>query len=285
MSRTSSSAAFFKIAKHAVRKWWEDDALRLSAALSYYTFFSLAPLLTIAVGMASAVFDTPTVEEAVLHQFQKLVGETGAAAIKSMLDTAMRPARGAVATTVSVLTLLFIATGVFGELQDSLNLIWQIRPAKGTAGFWQALKNRFLSFILVIGSGFLLLVSLIISTMLSVLSQYLDRFVPGPQLMITLIDLVVSLGIITLLFAIMFKVLPDAHIAWRHVWIGAVATSLLFTIGKWAIGLYLGSGGLRDLYGAASSLMVILLWVYYSSLIFFLGAEFTVVYAKESKAR
>lgn len=271
---------FVRLLHAAAGKWWDDNALRLSAALSYYTLFSLAPLVTIAVAIAGLVADEHAVQDEVLGQFQGLLGKPGAEAVANMLERAHQPTQGAIATVLSVLTLLVVSMGMFSELQDALNLMWRI-PAKRGAAFWGALKNRALSFILVIGSGFLLLVSLIMSALLAALGKFILRALPGPQFILTFVDAVVSLTVITSLFAMMFKVLPDAHVAWRDVWAGAVATGILFTIGKWAIGLYLGGSPMASIYGAASSLMIILVWVYYSAMIFFLGAEFTVVYAKE----
>lgn len=271
---------FVRLLNTTVAKWWGDNALRLSAALSYYTLFSLAPLVTIAVAIAGLVADEHAVQHEVLGQFQGLLGQPGAEAVASMLESARQPTQGAIATVLSVLTLIVVSMGMFSELQDALNLIWRI-PEKRGAAFWRALKSRVLSFILVIGSGFLLLVSLIMSALLAALGKFILRAMPGPQFILTLVDSVVSLTVITLLFALMFKVLPDAYVAWRDVWVGAVATGILFTIGKWAIGLYLGGSAMASIYGAASSLMIILVWVYYSAMIFFLGAEFTVVYAKE----
>ena len=275
---------FVRLLSTTVMKWWDDNALRLSAALSYYTLFSLAPLLTIAVAIAGLVVDENAVQNEVLGQFQGLLGKPGAEAVANMLESARQPTQGTIATVFSVLTLIVVSMGMFSELQDALNLIWRI-PEKRGAAFWRALKNRVLSFILVIGSGFLLLVSLIMSALLAAVGKLILRAMPGPQAILTLVDAAVSLTVITLLFALMFKVLPDAYVAWRDVWAGAVVTGILFTIGKWAIGLYLGGSAMASIYGAASSLMIILVWVYYSALIFFLGAEFTVVYAREHGSR
>lgn len=267
-----------------VMRWWDDNALRLSAALSYYTLFSLAPLLTIAVAIAGLVVDEKTVRDEVLGQSQGLIGKPGAAAIADMLESAGQPVQGTIATVVSLVTLVIVSMGMFSELQDALNLIWRTKPKKSDA-LWGALKSRFLSFILVIGTGVLLLVSLLVNAFLAALGKFVLQAVPGPPVMLTFVDVAVSLPVITLLFALMFKVLPDGYIAWRDVWIGAVASGTLFIIGEWAIGLYIGSTSMASMYGAAASLMVILVWVYYSALIFFLGAEFTCVYANEHGSR
>ena len=262
----------------------DDNTLRLSAALSFYTLFSLAPLLTIAVAIAGLVVDKKVVQDEVLGQFKDLIGTPGADAIANMLESASQPVQGTIATVVSLIALVIVSMGMFSELQDALNLIWRITPKKNTAP-WGAIKSRFLPFMLVIGTGFLLLVSLIISAFLAALSKFILQAVPGPQVILIFVDVAVSLPVITLLFALMFKVLPDGYIAWMDVWLGAVASGTLFMIGKWVIGLYLGSMAMASMYGAASSLMIILTWVYYSGLIFFLGAELICVYANEYGSR
>jgi membrane protein len=275
---------FVRLLRETVTKWWGDKALRLSAALSYYTLFSLAPLLTIAVAIAGFVVDEGTLQNEVLTQFQALLGQPGAEAIAKMLASARHPARGTIATVLSLVTLVVVSMGMFSELQDALNLIWRIPGTEGT-GVWGEIKNKFLSFILVIITGFLLMVSLLISASLAAVGKFVHREVPGPEMIMTLFDMTVSLIVISLLFALMFKVLPDTFVGWGDVWVGAAVTGVLFTVGKWAIGLYIGTSLMASIYGAASSLMVILVWVYYSAMIFFLGAEFTVVYANEYGSR
>ncbi|HSL05315.1 MAG TPA: YihY/virulence factor BrkB family protein [Nitrospiraceae bacterium] len=272
------------LVKTTVMRWWDDNALRLSAALSYYTLFSLAPLLTLAVAIAGLVVDEKTVRDEVLDRSQGLIGKPGAEAIADMLESAGQPVHGAIATVVSLVTLVIVSMGMFSELQDALNSIWRTKPKKSDA-LWGALKNRFLSFILVIGTGVLLLISLLVNAILAALGKFVLLAVPGPQVMPTFVEAAVSLPVITLLFALMFKVLPDGYVAWRDVWLGAVASGTLFIIGEWAIGLYIGSTAIASMYGAAASLMVILVWVYYSALIFFLGAEFTCVYANKYGSR
>jgi len=267
-----------------VMKWWDDNTLRLSAALSFYTLFSLAPLLTIAVAIAGLAVDEKVVQDEVLGRFKGLIGTPGADAVANMLESASQPVQGAIATVVSLVTLIIVSMGMFSELQDALNLMWRITPKKNAA-LWDAIKSRFLPFMLVIGTGALLLVSLILSAFLAALSTLILQAVPGPQVILTFVDVAVSLPVITLLFALMFKVLPDGYIAWMDVWLGALASGTLFMIGKWVIGLYLGSTAMVSMYGAASSVMIILAWVYYSALIFFLGAELTCVYANEYGSR
>ena len=269
-----------RVLKDTVMKWWDDNALRLSAALSYYTLFSLAPLLTIAVAIAGVVIDVATVQDELRDQFQALIGKSGAEAIANMLHSASQPVQGSIATIVSLITLVVVSMGMFSELQDALNLIWRI-PGKRSTMLWRALKSRLLSFILVIGTGFLLLVSLIIYAILAAVGRFVHRAIPGPEIVTALVDAVGSPTVITILFAVMFKMLPEGYIAWKDVWVGAIATATLFMAGKWAIGLYLGGAAMASMYGAASSLMAVLVWVYYSALIFFLGAEFTYIYAHE----
>jgi len=273
-----------RLAKKTVMKWWDDNVLRLSAALSFYTLFSLAPLLTIAVAIAGLVVNEKVVQDEVLSQFKDLIGAPGADAIANMLESASQPVQGTIPTIVSLVTLVIVSMGMFSELQDALNLIWRIAPKKNAA-LWGAIKSRFLPFMLVIGTGLLLLVSLILSAVLAALSKFVLQALPGPQIILIFVDVAVSLPVITLLFALMFKVLPDGYIAWMDVWFGALLTGTLFMIGKWVIGLYLGSTAMVSMYGTASSLMIILAWVYYSGLIFFLGAELTCVYAHEYGSR
>ena len=201
-----------------------------------------------------------------------------------MLHSASQPVQGGIATIVSLITLMVVSMGMFSELQDALNFIWRI-PGKHSAVVWRALKNRLFSFILVIGTGFLLLVSLIMNAILAAVGKFVHRTLPGPAVIAPLIDEVASPIVITVFFAAMFKMLPEGPISWKDVWIGAMATAVLFLVGKWAIGLYLGGAAMASMYGAASSLMAVLVWVYYSALIFFLGAEFTYVYAHEYGTR
>ena len=267
-----------------ITKWWSDNPWRLSAALSYYTLFSLAPLLTIAVGIAAVVADKEAVQEELFGQFKGLMGTQGAEAMANMLRSTGHPVDGTIVTLVSLVTLLLVSMGMFSELQDALNLIWGI-PEKSSSSIWRTLRTQLVSFMLVICTGFLLLTSLIMSVSLSALGTFIQRAGPWPQTIMTVVELTASLIVITVLFALMFKILPEAHITWRDVSLGAVATAALFTLGKWAIGLYVGRVVMTSMYGAASSPMAILVWVYYSALIFFLGAEFTYVYAYEYGSR
>ncbi len=273
--------ACWDLLKEAASKWSEDDAARLGAALAYYTVFSLAPLLLIVLFVVGLVWggQSGAVRAEVLGQVEALAGPEGAALVRTMLEE-VRPGSGSVlAVAAGVAALLFGATGVFAQLQGALNAIWEVRrrPGRGLRGFVVA---RLLSFGMVLGIGFLLLVSLVVSALLAALDSLLTGITPLAQWLFHLLNLVVSFGVVTLLFAMIFRYLPDVEIAWRDVGIGAALTALLFTLGKFAIGLYLGSSSVASAYGAAGSLVVLLLWVYYSAQLLFFGAEFTQVYAR-----
>ena len=275
MSRMGATVA---IAKDTFAAYNEDKVPRLGAALAYYTLFSLAPLLMIVIAVASVIFGQDAAAGRIAGEIQGLVGEKGAEAIQAMLQNAStEKASGIIATIVGLATLLFGASGVFGELQDALNTIWGVKPREGR-GLFDMVKDRFFSFAMVLGIVFLLLVSLVVSAALAAL----DKFGSGrvPSLMMHSLDLVVSVAVVALLFAMIFKILPDVRIAWRHVWIGAFATSVLFTLGKILIGLYLGRSSVASAFGAAGSLVVVLVWIYYSAQILFLGAEITKAYTR-----
>ena len=266
-------------------KWWNDNALRLSASLSYYTLFSLAPMLIIVIAVAGLLFGQDAVEGRLMEEIQGLVGVESALAIQSMIQHARKPGANATATLISLTAMVVLSTGVFVELQDALNLIWRIAPRESSASaFWRILKGRLFSFCLVIGIGFLLIVSLALSAAVAAIGRFFSALLPGPEALMHGLYAVVSLALFTALFGMMFKILPDTFIAWRHVWMGAFVTAVLFTIGKVGIGLYLGKTGVASAYGAASSLAVILLWVYYSAMILFFGAEYTYVSTRMSPA-
>jgi membrane protein len=268
--------------RNTVEQWNSDKAPQLAAALAYYTIFSMAPLLIIVIAIAGLVFGHSAAENQIIGQIRSMVGEQSALLIQDMLKSARRPADGVLATIIGLVTLVAGAAGAFGQLKAALNTIWDVPPAQepgGLAGLLNTLKQEFLSFAMVLGIGFLLLVALVLSAALAALSNFANNNVTVPPVIWETINFVVSFGIITLLFAAIYKVLPDAKIAWQDVWIGAALTSLLFTIGKLLLGLYLGRSSVALSYGAAGSLVVILLWVYYSVQILFFGAEFTQVYA------
>jgi membrane protein len=273
----------WNLIKETFKSWDEDRAPRLAAALAYYTIFALAPLLIIAIAVAALFFDEAQVRQNMLNEIGALVGQNGRQAIEAMMDGASKPTTGLIATVIGVVTLLIAAGGFFNQLQDALNTIWEVQPKPGR-GVWGIIKDRALSFTMVLATGFLLLASLIISTILSAAGKLLGGHIGDQALFWQLINLVASFGISTLLFAVIFKVLPDAKILWRDVWIGAAATALLFTLGRFLIGWYLGHTATESAYGAAGSLVALLIWVYYSTQILFLGAEFTQVYAKSHGA-
>lgn len=266
------------IIKETFAEWSEDKAPRLAAALSYYTIFSLAPLLVIAIGIAGLVFERQEARDQVIAQIGGLIGAQGAEAVETMIEATQQGNAGLIATIVGLVTLLLGAAGLFGQLKDALNTIWEVAPKPGR-GLMGLVRERFLSFTMVLGIGFLLLVSLVITAAISALGEFAAGLFPGSELVMQLVNFMLSFAVITVLFAMIFKILPDVSIAWRDVWLGAAVTSLLFSIGKWLIGLYLGQSSTASVYGAAGSLVIILLWVYYSAQILFFGAEFTQVYA------
>ena len=265
-------------------KWTEDHAQRLGAALAFYTVFSLAPLLLIVIAIAGLVFGQEAAEGQIIGQIQGLVGEESAKAIQGMLEHARQPSTGLIAAGLALGTLLFGATSVFAQLQDALNTIWGVETKPGL-GIIQTLKDRFISFMAVLGSGFLLLVSLVLSAGLAAVGHRLEVLLPASEAILQAINFLISFVVITLLFAMIYKLIPDVSNSWQDVWVGAGMTSLLFTIGKFLIGLYLGKSDVGLAYGAAGSLIVVLLWVYYASQIFLFGAEFTAVYAASHGSR
>ncbi len=272
----------FKMIRYLVtqsfKEWQEDKASRLAAALSYYTIFSLPPLLVISLAIVGRFYDRQAAQEQLLDQAAGILGQTGSEAIGQILENASDPTLSSIAAIISVIMLIFGASGVFTQLQDALNTIWEVQP-KPSRGILGTIKDRFFSFTMVLSVAFLLLVSLLLSTFLSGISQFLAGLAPEAVLLARILNFVISFGGIALLFALIFKVIPDVKITWHDVWLGAAVTAVLFTIGKWAIGFYLGQSATASTYGAAGSLIVLLLWVYYSTQILFLGAEFTQVYA------
>ncbi|HZD57199.1 MAG TPA: YihY/virulence factor BrkB family protein [Anaerolineales bacterium] len=270
--------------KETLREWSEDNASRLAASLSYYAIFSLAPLLIIAIAIAGFFLGRASVRQEVLLQVRGLVGEGGSKFVQNLIENASRPGASTWAAIIGVATLLLGASGVYGQLQSALNTIWEVEPEPGR-GLLNTLIDRFLSFTMVLGTGFLLLISMFASAALTIISNFFRHLLPGTELLWQIIDGVASFAIITLLFAIMFKVLPDVRIEWRDVWIGGAVTALLFTIGKFVIGFYLGNRSVSSAYGAAGSLVAILLWIYYSAQILFFGAEFTQVYSRRYGSR
>jgi membrane protein len=267
----------WSIARDTVYAWVEHNASSLCAAPSFYTLFSIAPILVIAMAVAGSIFGPNAAETQMLDQMRSLLGDAGAKAVQSLLSSAHQSGMKGFAAGVAVITLLVGATSVFGELQNTLDYVWKTSRKDSTA-WWRIARSRILSIGLILGVGFLLLVSLILSAALAALGAWLDSFLVRWSVILPAIDLVLSLGLTTVLFAMIFKYVPREDIAWGDVWIGGLATACLFSVGKLLIGLYLGRSSLSSAYGAAGSIMVLLLWIYYSAQIFLLGAEFTHVY-------
>jgi membrane protein len=276
--------ALFGLLKDTFSEWKEDKASRLAAALSYYTVFSLAPLLIIVIAIVGLLLGQAAVQKAILDQFTGVFGPQSSNLIQTMIESTRKPAAGIVATVIGIATLVFGALGVFGQLKGALNTMWEVEPKPGR-GIWGMIKDNLLSFTMILGIGFLLLVSLALSAGLSALNGWLAGYLPGGEIVGQGVNLVISFLVITLLFGMIFRILPDAEISWKDVWLGAAVTALLFSLGKLAIGLYLGHSSTASAYGAAGSLIVILLWVYYSAQILFFGAEFTQVYARKYGSR
>ncbi|WPB58033.1 YihY/virulence factor BrkB family protein [Xylophilus sp. GOD-11R] len=275
---------FFDLARKSVSAWSDDYAPSMGAAIAYYTVFSLAPLLLIVIAVAGAVFGREAVQGEIVAQLQGLLGYDGAIAIQGLIKSASKPADGLVAGGISIVVLIVGATTVFGELQSALDRIWQV-PQNAKSGLMGTLKARLLSFGLILGLAFLLMVSLVVSAGVAVVGRWAGGIIPGWAIALQLLNLGISLGITTLLFAMIYKLMPQARIAWRDVWVGAGVTAVLFEVGKLLIGLYVGKTSVASSYAAAGSIIVLLVWVYYSAQIFLLGAEFTWVFANEHGSR
>ncbi len=265
--------------KTTFNEWLEDNAPQLGAALAYYTVFSLAPLILVLLAIIGFIFrkDPAGAWNKITDQMSYFLDPSGVQVVQDIAKTAAKPSAGFWATVIGVALALFGASGVFGALQEALNTIWGVKAKPGNA-IWVYLRVRFLSFAMVAGVCFLLLVTLTIEAILKSFSSYLQAALPGGMVIAVSVYLVVDLLLVILLFAMMFKYLPDVTVRWRDLWVGSAMTAVLFLIGKWALGLYLGSGAAASAYGAASSLVTLLLWIYYSSQILLFGAEFTQVY-------
>lgn len=281
---TSLPRSIFLLVKQTASDWIDDHAPRLAAALAYYALLSLAPLIVVALAIAGFAFDEEAARGGIARQLGGLVGSAGAEAIQSIVKNAKAPAAGIVSSVVGGIVLLFGASGVFGELESALDTIWEVKPREGQ-GIAGLIRDRLFSFAMVMGVAFLLLVSLIVSAALAGLGHFLSGVLPGGEAVWQILNFAISLGVVTCLFALMFKTVPHARVAWRDVWIGAFVTALMFTIGKLLIGLYLGRAGVSSGYGAAGSLVVLVIWVYYSASILLFGAEFTQVYAARYGSR
>ena len=269
---------FVEVGKQTFKEFGEDKAPRLGAALAYYTVFSIGPLLLIAVAMAGIFLGEEAARGQIGDELGKVFGSQMAQSLEQMIQAAAKPKSGMLATIVGVVTLLFGASGVFGQLKDALNTIWNVETKKA-GGIKGLVRDRFLSMAMVLAIGFLLLISLAFDAVISAMGPWLGRLVGG-ETIVHVIQLALSFVISTVLFAAIFRLLPDLKIAWRDVWFGAILTSVLFVVGKWGLGLYLGKAAVGSAYGAAGSLVILLIWVYWSAQILFLGAEFTQVYAR-----
>ena len=267
----------------ALTAWWDDDAPRLGASLAYYTLFAIAPVLLVATAVAGMAFGAEAVRGEIVGQIDQLVGGEGARAIQSLLEGASQRRSGILATVFGSVTFVIAATGAFLELQAALNTIWRVKPRAGHVKAF--LLDRVRSFGLVVAIGFLLMVSLAVTAALAAFGGWLARRSPAIPLLFSAVTTCVSLVVTTGLFALLFRFLPDVRLGWRHVTTGAVVTAVLFTIGQQIIGLYLGQSTMASSYGAAGSVMILLLWVYYSCQIVLFGAEFTRVYAQRHGAR
>ena len=282
-----SKSRFFSNAlsllKQTAQEFLQDKGPQLGAALAYYSVFSLAPLILVLLAVVGLIFrhDPAGAWNKITQQMSYFLDQSTVQVVQNIAQKASQPGKGLIATIIGVMLALFGASGMFGQLQDALNTIWGVK-AKPGGGIWGFVRSRFLSFTMIGGVCFLLLVSLTLESVLKVFSHYVQSVLPGGIVIAMTVYVIFDFGVIVLLFAMIFKFLPDVKIQWRDVWIGAVMTAVLFGVGKWALGFYLGSGTAGSAYGAASSLITLLLWVYYSSQILLFGAEFTQVYAERA---
>jgi membrane protein len=268
-----------RLFRETYKEWQEDNASRIAAALAYYAVFSISPLLVIAIAIAGTFFGQQTAQDQITEQLTALVGKDGVQPVLMALDNISQPEIRGVASLISVGVLLLGASGFFAQLQDALNTVWKVKPQPGQ-GIWIFVRKRVSSFLMVLAIGLLLILSLILSAVVSTLSKYQADYLPGWAILWENLDFVVSLGLMTFIFALMFKYVPDAKIAWKDVFVGSVITALLFLFGKFLLGVYLSKGSLGSAYGAAGSLIVLLAWIYYSAQIILFGAEFTQVYTR-----
>jgi len=271
--------ALWGLLKETATAWDEDNVARLAASLAYYTLLSIAPLIILAVAVTGLAFGEEAARQHISGELAGVVGSGAAVAIQSIAENARTPGSGVLGIAVGLTVLLFGASGVFGELQSALNTVWGIAPKPGR-GIWGLVKDRFFSFTLVLGVAFLLLVSLVVSAGLTWVGQVFESSLPGGALLWQVVNFCLSLAVVTALFAVMFKKLPDVEVRWRDVWVGAAVTAGLFTLGKFGLGLYLGGAGVASAYGAAGSIVALVIWVYYSAQVLLVGAEFTEAYAR-----
>ena len=270
---------YLALVKNTFAEWNEHDAPSMGASLAFYSILSLAPLMILVVGICALVYGAGAGSQ-ILEQFRQMVGNEGARAVEAVLTSAQQPATGAFASLLGLATLLFGASGVFVALRSALNKLWEVKPQEAASGMWAFIKDRFFSFAMVLAIGFLLLVSLILSAALGAAGNFIGNLGVLPPSVWEIVNFVVSLGVVASLFALIFRFVPDIRLPWADIWRGAALTAILFTIGKTAIGIYLGKAGVGSPYGAAGSLVVLIVWIYYSAQIFFFGAVFTRVYAE-----
>jgi membrane protein len=259
--------------------WLDHEGPRLAASLSLYSLLSLAPLIILCISIASFGFGRGAAQQAVVSEMRRMMGNSGASAVQTVIQYGKTPQQGYLASIIGLLTLLFGASSVFGELQSALNKIWNAQPSSRT-GIWSLIRSRLFSFAMVFALGFLLLVSLVFSAAITVISSYFSSQLSAPTIFVAAFSELFSVAAIAGLIAVIFKYVPDVPMSWRDVWEGAIATAILFTAGKWLLGLYLGTEAVGSAYGAAGSLVVVIVWVYYSAMIFYFGAEFTRVRAE-----
>jgi len=274
-----------RMVKATVNAWIDDFAPSMGAAIAYYTIFSIAPMLVIAIAVAGMIFGQDAAQGEIVTQLRGLIGNEGAVAVQGLLKSASEPAGGVIATILSLVTLAVGATAVFAELQSALDRIWRVPVAVKEGGIWNLVRTRLLSFGFVLGLGFLLIVSLLVSAALAALGKWWGGWFEGWQLVLQLLNFVISIVVFTALFSLIYKFMPRVRLSWHDVWIGAISTTLLFTAGKYLIGLYLGKAGVSSGFGATGSIALLLAWVYYSAQIFLLGAEFTWIYANNYGSR
>ena len=273
------------LAKAAFSSWLDDYAPSMGAALAYYTMFSIAPLLLIVISTAGLVFGEEAVRGEIFGQLQGLMGDQGAQAVQSLLESVSEPKKGMAGTIIGSVLLLIGATTVFAELQDAFDRIWRAPDKDKTGGVWQLIRSRLLSFGIILGIGFLMIVSLVFSAAIAALGKWWGPLFSNLEVIATVLNFVFSFALMTAVFAMLYKFMPRVKIHWKDVWAGATVTALLFTVGKILIGIYIGKSAISSGFGAVGSLVVVLVWVYYSAQIFLLGAEFTWVYAHAHGSR
>lgn len=275
---------WFDLFKTTFQEWNEDEVPRLAAALAYYTAFAIAPLLIVVIAIVGLVYGEQAVEGEIVRQIQSEVGQDAAAVVQDLIENAYQGGGGIISTIISIGALLLGALGVFDQLQAALNKIWDAAPDT-TSGWWLIVRRKLISFGMLLVIGFLLLVSLLAGAFIATLNVYVENLLPSVQIVGFVVNTVVSFGITTALFALIFRMLPDTDIEWNEVWVGATITTLLFAMGRMVLGLYLANSSVSSVYGAAGSFVVILLWVYYSAQIILFGAEFTQVYARRKRKK